>query len=568
MKWSGPTTVAFLPLAQRVSTKVETAGIVNLTQGQWEVTGSDTANWNGSDLIFETQVKDGVDFDITGYFDWYSNGTYRGRELFSGSYTFSGFLNFSGFQLINPTRIQLANYQAEVLSPSQIGNGTWSAFSISGTWAATNPTGNESDNCIDGTPEDDSLSGDRPSKSIDDCIYGLAGNDILNGLTGDDKLVGGDGIDLLDGGVGNDELTGVGLSFGVGEIDTLTGGNGRDKFILSDVNRTFYDSPSRYNPPTFQSLTTNQLEEILPGARRGDIKTYTPLLNRNMRKFDINTPARQAAFLAQIAVESGQLRNTEESLLYRSGNVPKTLAGLFKSTFGWKNRNSRSQVRAIENARKFLRSIGNEDEKINSLVEEKALANKVYANRNGNGNEQSGDGWKFRGRGLIQITGRGNYKDMEAVLKKKRIKSNLVKTIDKSNPDNLSPTLNVAVSTAFWEKKQLNLLADKEEFETLTGRVNSGKVDFKKRLEYYERAKRVLLSSDSDYAVIQDFNPEEDSITLRGTSSNYLLSKVRGGHAILLDDGVQGFTGGDRLIAFVQGNTPQLSLDAGYFQFI
>lgn len=192
----------------------------------------------------------------------------------------------------------------------------------------------------------------------------------------------------------------------------------------------------------------------------------------------------------------------------------------------------------------------------------------MYAKKNGNGNEQSGDGWKFRGRGLKQITGRENYEDVQTILNQKGIRSNLVQQIDRSNPDNLTPSLNVAVSTAFWELKQLNGLADQEKFEELTGRVNTGKVDLLKRLEYYERAKKILLSSDPGYAVIQDFNPVEDSIVLKGTSSNYLLSKVQGGYAILLEDGVQSFTEGDRLIAFVQSNTQQLSLSAGYFQFV
>lgn len=140
MRLLATTTLVCLLLAQSICTKARAGTIINLTQGQWEVTGFDIANWNGSDLVFETQVANGADFDITGYFDWYSNTTYRGRELFSGTYTSNGFLDFSGFQLINPISIQLANYQAEVLSPSQIGNGTWRATGISGTWTATNPT--------------------------------------------------------------------------------------------------------------------------------------------------------------------------------------------------------------------------------------------------------------------------------------------------------------------------------------------------------------------------------------------------------------------------------------------
>ncbi|MEX0268806.1 PEP-CTERM sorting domain-containing protein [Leptolyngbyaceae cyanobacterium UHCC 1019] len=133
-----PTAVACLLLAQSICTKAEAANIVNLTQGQWEVTGSDSVNWNGSDLVFETQSPNGADFNITGYFDWYSREVYRGRELFTGTYTSNGLLNLRGFQLINPIGIGLANYQAEVLSPSQIDNGTWRLGGIRGIWTAIN----------------------------------------------------------------------------------------------------------------------------------------------------------------------------------------------------------------------------------------------------------------------------------------------------------------------------------------------------------------------------------------------------------------------------------------------
>ena len=93
-------------------------------------------------------------------FDWYSNGTYRGRELFSGTYASNGFLNFSGFQLVNPIAIQLSNYRSEVLSPSQIDNGTWGAIGISGTWFATNLAAfPESDPNTAAVPEPSSMLG-------------------------------------------------------------------------------------------------------------------------------------------------------------------------------------------------------------------------------------------------------------------------------------------------------------------------------------------------------------------------------------------------------------------------
>ena len=153
--------VTCLLLAQGIFIKAEAANIVNLTQGQWEVKGYDVVSWDGSDLIFESQVANGANFDITGYFDWYSSGIYRGRELFSGTYTANGFLNVSGFQLINPIGIGLANYRAEVLSPSKIGNGTAGGLNVySGIWSATNPTAfPESNPNTAAVPEPSSLLG-------------------------------------------------------------------------------------------------------------------------------------------------------------------------------------------------------------------------------------------------------------------------------------------------------------------------------------------------------------------------------------------------------------------------
>ena len=104
------------------------------------------------------------------------------------------------------------------------------------------------DICIKGTPGNDFLSGDQLLQPVDDCIDGLTGNDTLNGLAGNDKLVGDNGSDFLNGGIGNDELIGVGSSLGIGEVDTLTGGIGRDTFVLGDEKGIDYDDGITHNP--------------------------------------------------------------------------------------------------------------------------------------------------------------------------------------------------------------------------------------------------------------------------------------------------------------------------------
>jgi hypothetical protein len=180
--------------------------------------------------------------------------------------------------------------------------------------------------CILGTPQAENLSGDRPGKSIDDCIDGLAGNDTLNGLTGNDTLTGGDGSDILNGGVGDDELTGVGPGFGVGEMDKLTGGAGKDTFVLSEEGKPYYLTST--DSSGFTPVTAEQLKDILHFALdegkeielKGKQRTavdqavdkYLAPLNSAMQEYGINSAARQQAFIAQVAVESSRLTILKE----------------------------------------------------------------------------------------------------------------------------------------------------------------------------------------------------------------------------------------------------------------
>ena len=112
------------------------ASNVNL-QGEWDVySASDIYDYSGSLLVFDTQVANGLDYDITGYFDWYRNGNYVGTELFSGIFFEDNTLQFAGYQLINPNSISLANYSGLVTEDgNSIVNGIW--WPPQGTWEAT-----------------------------------------------------------------------------------------------------------------------------------------------------------------------------------------------------------------------------------------------------------------------------------------------------------------------------------------------------------------------------------------------------------------------------------------------
>jgi len=173
------------------------------------------------------------------------------------------------------------------------------------------------------------------------------------------------------------------------------------------------------------------------GVAPDNIDKYLPWLNMTMLKYDINTPVRQAMFLSQIAHESGNFCHVSENLNY-------SVNGL-RSVFGKYFPNDNL---AAEYARK--------PEKI---------ANRVYANRMGNAEESSGDGWKYRGRGLIQLTGKNNYTafslaaDNNALLEPELVSE---------------PELAVQSAGWFWDTNGLNALADTGDVRVVTKRINGG----------------------------------------------------------------------------------------------
>jgi putative chitinase len=184
------------------------------------------------------------------------------------------------------------------------------------------------------------------------------------------------------------------------------------------------------------------------------IDKYVDPLNAAMLEFDINTPSRQAAFIAQIAHESGQFSHIKENLNYSASGLIKTFGKYFNA----------------KTAQQYARA-------------PQSIANRVYANRMGNGDFASGDGWKYRGRGLIQLTGRTNYQSCGQGL-----------GIDLlSNPDALlDPAIACRSAAWFWKINGLNELADAGKFETITRRINGGTNGLEERKFFYERAKKYL----------------------------------------------------------------------------
>ncbi len=175
-------------------------------------------------------------------------------------------------------------------------------------------------------------------------------------------------------------------------------------------------------------------------------------------KFDINSPLRLAHFLAQCGHESGGFRATQENLNYSA----KGLMGIFKKYF---------PTEALANA--YQRN-------------PQKIANRVYANRMANGDEASGDGYKFRGRGYIQLTGKDNYTQFG-----KAIGENIT-----SNPDVVSGKYALLSAAWFWSKNGLNKLADGGASDavvtSITKRVNGGTIGLADRIKHFKEYYHLL----------------------------------------------------------------------------
>jgi putative chitinase len=170
-------------------------------------------------------------------------------------------------------------------------------------------------------------------------------------------------------------------------------------------------------------VTLSELKEIMPYAGKR-AEAFLEPLNDAMAEFEIDTPLRQAAFLAQIAHESGSLRYVKE-----------------------------------------------------------IASGAAYEGRSDLGNTEEGDGIRFKGRGLVQITGRANYAQCSAALGLPLLEQ----------PELLEETVNACRSAAwFWDSRGLNELADAGEFRMITKRINGGYNGLEDRRSYYNRARDVL----------------------------------------------------------------------------
>jgi len=203
-------------------------------------------------------------------------------------------------------------------------------------------------------------------------------------------------------------------------------------------------------------LTLQQLKELLP--KNPYVEHWHRALAQLLPDYDINTPQRIAAFVAQCAHESGGFTALKENLNYKAVTLRKIFPKYFPDD-------------AIAN---HYASLPNKQE---------AIANKVYASRMGNGDEASGDGYRYCGRGLIQLTGKNNYQSFADSLEMN------VEDV----PEYLATFEGAAQSACwFWESNNLNQWADKGDILTLTKRINGGTIGLDDRIKHYQHALHVL----------------------------------------------------------------------------
>lgn len=201
------------------------------------------------------------------------------------------------------------------------------------------------------------------------------------------------------------------------------------------------------------NFTRNQLAQMIPGNPY--IDHWFHALDEILPEYEINTPQRVAAFLAQCAHESGNFKFLKENLNYKAESLLKVFPKYFKT---------------IDEARAYEKK----PEKI---------ANRIYGNRMGNGDESSGDGFRYCGRGLIQLTGKENYSWFAASLE-----------IPVEEASEYLETFEGAVQSAcwFWETNSLNVQADAGDIKLMTRKINGGYIGLEDRIKHYNHALHIF----------------------------------------------------------------------------
>ena len=202
-------------------------------------------------------------------------------------------------------------------------------------------------------------------------------------------------------------------------------------------------------------ITQQQLQQCI--GNNPYLEQWTDALNKILPDYEIDTPQRVAAFIAQSAHESGNFTALHENLNYRAVTLRKVFPKYFTT----------------------------DDMAVQYAGKPELIANRVYGGRMGNGPEESGDGFRYCGRGLIQLTGKSNYQAF----------AESIETPVEQIPEFLA-TFEGAIQSAcwFWESNNLNQYADSGDILTMTKRINGGTIGLEDRQKHYTHALHVFGS--------------------------------------------------------------------------
>jgi putative chitinase len=187
---------------------------------------------------------------------------------------------------------------------------------------------------------------------------------------------------------------------------------------------------------------------------------WVDALNETFDRFQIDTPMRQASFIGQCGHECANFKVLEENLNYRAATLLKLFPRTPRRAWGF----------TPEEAAAYER-------------QPKKIANRIYGNRMNNRDEASGDGWRFRGRGCIQLTGSANYHHAGKAL-----------GVDFIMEPDLVATPKYAAMTAgwFWNTHKINQYADVQDWVTMTKRINGGTIGLDDRIKHIMQALQIL----------------------------------------------------------------------------
>jgi len=249
------------------------------------------------------------------------------------------------------------------------------------------------------------------------------------------------------------------------------------------------------------------------GVTEARAEKYLPALNEALAEHGIDTPLRVAHFLSQVLHESGKMKFVEENLNYSAKGLQSIFGKYFKTT---------AEAEAYARNR----------EKIGS---------RVYGNRMGNGPENTGEGYRYRGRGLIQLTGKNNY----------RAFSDWIKDDVVADPDRVANQYVVHSAVFFWTKNNINALADKDDVVRVTKRINGGTHGLDDRKALLAKAKTLLNIETAPPApsLLKQITHRVNASSLRvrstpGTASDNVITSLSRGAAVEVVPGTEVMAGG------------------------